>query len=65
MHPLTEATLAGTGTSQIDLGLEGGYRATLFLLDDHLARFLAMRPDGLARPRTWSLSPRDRLGRRA
>lgn len=57
MHPLTGATLAGTGTSQIDLALEGGYRATLFLLDDHLARFLVMRPDGLAMPRTWSLSP--------
>jgi alpha-glucosidase len=57
MHPLTGASLAGTGTTHVDLALEGGYRATLYLLDSHLARLLIMRPGGFAMPRTWSLSP--------
>ena len=57
MHPLTGARLAGTGTNHVDLALEGGYSARLFLLDSHLARFLITRPGGLAMPRTWSFSP--------
>lgn len=57
MHPLTGARLAATGTNHVDLALEGGYRATLHLLDSHLARLLITRPGGLAMPRTWSLSP--------
>jgi alpha-glucosidase len=57
MHPLTGARLAGTGNTHVDLALEGGYAARLFLLDSHLARLLITRPGGLAMPRTWSLSP--------
>lgn len=57
MHPLTGASLAATGPAHVDLALEGGYTATLHLLDSHLARLLIARPGGLAMPRTWSLSP--------
>lgn len=35
MHPLTGARLAATGTTHVDLALEGGYSARLFLLDSH------------------------------
>ncbi|WP_324133496.1 TIM-barrel domain-containing protein [Bosea sp. (in: a-proteobacteria)] len=57
MHPLTGARLAGTGTSHVDLALEAGYSARLYLLDAHLARLLITRPGGLVMPRTWSISP--------
>ncbi|OYX01988.1 MAG: hypothetical protein B7Z14_04700 [Bosea sp. 32-68-6] len=57
MHPLTGARLAGTGTSHVDLALEAGYGARLYLLDAHLARLLITRPGGLVMPRTWSISP--------
>ena len=56
MHPLTGASLAGTGTSHVDLALEAGYSARLYLLDAHLARLLITRPGGLVMPRTWSIS---------
>ena len=57
MLTLGGARLISAQGSRAEIGLDCGFRLTLFFLDRGLVRVLVMRPDGLRMPRTWSLSP--------
>src|SRR5271165_801703 len=57
MLTLQGATLLSAEASRAEIGLEHGFRLTLFFLDECLARLLITAPQGLRMPRTWSLSP--------
>ncbi len=57
MMTLMSAKLTSTGASRAEIGLDGGFRLTLFFLDAQLVRALITSPQGLRMPRTWSLSP--------
>ena len=57
MQTLAGARLSQETQSAVHIALDGGFRLTVFLLDDHLARVLVTRPSGLRTARSWSLSP--------
>ena len=57
MQTLTGARLLERNGSTLQIALDRGFRLTVFLLDDHLARILVTRPSGSRMARSWSLSP--------
>jgi len=57
MRALTGGTLLSADGDRAEIGLERGYRLTLYFPEPCMARALVTRRDGLACPRTWSLSP--------
>ena len=57
MQTLTGARRLEQEDSALHIGLDRGFRLTVFLLNDFLARVLVTRPSGLRMGRSWSLSP--------
>ncbi len=57
MRTLTGARLLETTASTAEIALDRGFRLSVFLLDEQLARILVTRPGGLRMERSWSLSP--------